>query len=73
MVSLVQDQLENLFDVYVTKADSDRFLRDLQKLGLQPPAFQADVEDWDTDRWGLEIPGTRRTIRMILNKWEPEE
>ena len=74
MVKIIQTQvsqfIENSIDQELL---SRRILGKIEDNGMLPPGFQADVDDWDTDRWGLEIPGTRRKIRMILNKWEPEE
>ena len=44
----------------------------IEKLGMLPP-FTGDFEQQDIiDRWGMDT-GERAMVRVMKNKWEPED
>lgn len=46
----------------------------MEREGMEPPLGpEQDFMDYETDRWGLEVPGTRHTKRVMLHEWEPED
>lgn len=49
-------------DCLRAKEASENLLKKLENLGMQPPGKQKLEETFDDDRWGREIPGTRRTV-----------
>lgn len=51
---------------------SEQLLKELEDLGMQPPGKQKLEETFDDDRWGREIPGTRRTILNWVHEWDEE-
>jgi len=73
MVKIIQSETTGFVDNFDQELLARRILGAIEKAGMQPPISRFFVEENIEDRWGVVDFGKTQVVRVIKNKWEPED